>query len=645
MKQPFYLTTPIYYPSGKWHLGHCYTTVYGDSIARYKRMRGYDVFYLTGTDEHGQKIEQRAAAAGVTPKVFVDGLVADIKRLWELMDISYTKFIRTTDAEHVACVQKIFKKLYEQGDIYKATYKGKYCAPCESFWTETQLKDGKCPDCGREVVEAEEESYFFRLTKYAPQVRKLLTETDFLSPKSRVNEMVNNFIDNDLTDLAVSRTSFKWGIPVEFDPGHIVYVWVDALSNYISALGYLSGDDKNYQKYWPCDLHLMAKEIVRFHSIIWPAILLALGLPLPKKEIGHGWLLFDGDKMSKSKGNVADPFPLAERYGVDALRYYLLRAMPFGADGAYTDETFLTRINADIVNDLGNLVKRTLAMSKQYFDGKVAQIAPSDEDAAFVGMIEGLTDKVFACMDEYMPNRALEEIFALVSRANKYIDETAPWALNKDPAKRGRLQQVLYNLLEALRMVAICLQPFLTRIPKQIFDGLGIAPVGFEAAQYGKSKAYTTVEQPPIMLRLDIAKELKALAGEEPQTKSEKKETEKKDKKDMEEKETGIITIDEFFKTQLKVAEVVACEKVEKADKLLKLTLKVGEETRTVVSGIAKSYTPEEMVGKRVVLVANLKPAKLRGIESQGMILCATDGDGVVLVSPEKVVASGSEVC
>lgn len=649
MKKPFYLTTPIYYPSGKWHLGHCYTTVYGDSIARYKRMRGYDVFYLTGTDEHGQKIEQRAREAGVAPKTFVDGLVADIQKLWKLLDISYTKFIRTTDAEHVACVQKIFKQLYDQGDIYKATYKGKYCAPCESFWTETQLVDGKCPDCGREVIDAEEESYFFRLTKYAPQVRKLLTETDFLSPKSRVNEMVNNFIDNDLTDLAVSRTSFTWGIPVEFDRGHIVYVWIDALSNYISALGYLSDDDKNFKTYWPADLHLMAKEIVRFHAIIWPAILIALGLPLPKKEIGHGWLLFDGDKMSKSKGNVADPFPLAERYGVDALRYYLLRAMPFGADGAYTDETFLTRINADLVNDLGNLVKRTLAMSKQYFDGKVEKVAPSIEDETFVATIDGLREKVYAQMDAYVPNRALEEIFEVIGAANKYIDTTAPWALHKDPSKRGRLGQVLYNLLEALRVVGICLQPFLTKIPKQIFDGLGFKPQGFDAAVFGKQTAYATVEQPPILLRLDVQKELKILAGEDEKSVKNKEKPVKNDKKEdktMEnEMQTGIITIDEFFKTQLKTAEVVACEKVEKADKLLKLTLQVGDETRTVVSGIAKSYTPEEMVGKQVVLVANLKPAKLRGIESQGMILCATDGDGVALVAPEKKVPSGSEVC
>lgn len=639
----FYLTTPIYYPSGKWHLGHCYTTVYGDAIARYKRMSGYDVFYLTGTDEHGQKIEQRAAAAGVSPKAFVDGLVADIQRLWKLMDISYDKFIRTTDASHVAAVQKIFRQLYDQGDIYKSTYKGKYCTPCEAFWTETQLKDGKCPDCGREVTDAEEESYFFRLTKYADRVRKLLTETDFLEPKSRVNEMVNNFIDNDLTDLAVSRTSFKWGIPVEFDPGHIVYVWIDALSNYITALGYGGADTALFDRYWPADLHLMAKEIVRFHAVIWPAILMALGLPVPKKVVGHGWLIFDGDKMSKSKGNVADPFELADRYGVDPLRYYLLRAMPFGADGTYTDETFLTRVNSDLVNDLGNLVKRSIAMSVQYFGGKVTaagEAAPADD--ALIAALNGLKAKVDAHIDKYMPNRALEEIFAVVSAANKYIDETAPWILNRE-GKTARLQRVIYNLLETLRIVGMLLSPFLTRFPGEIYKGLGLTlPERFENAAYGGVQEYSTADRPPLMKRLDVRKELEALSAGREQDKA----ADCKEDKKMEEKEkTGIITIDEFFRTQLQVAEVVACEKVEKADKLLKLTLKTGDGTRTVVSGIAKSYTPEQMVGKQVVLVANLKPAKLRGIESEGMILCATDGDGVVLVSPEKAVEPGSEVC
>ena len=653
MSEKFYLTTPIYYPSGKWHLGHCYTTVYGDAIARYKRMSGYDVFYLTGTDEHGQKIEQRAAAANVTPKEFVDGLVDDIKRLWKLMDISYDKFIRTTDEYHVKAVQKIFRQLYDNGDIYKSTYKGKYCTPCEAFWTETQLVDGKCPDCGREVVDAEEESYFFRLTKYADRVRRLLTETDFLEPKSRVNEMVNNFIDNELTDLAVSRTSFKWGVPVEFDPGHIVYVWVDALSNYITALGYGSDDTSLLKRYWPADLHLMAKEIVRFHSVIWPAILMALGMPVPKKVIGHGWLVFDGDKMSKSKGNVADPFVLAERYGVDPLRYYLLRAMPFGADGNYSDETFLNRVNADLVNDLGNLVKRTLAMSKQYFDGKVTSEGQTDPvDEPLVAMLDGLKAKVDAHIDRYMPNRALEEIFGVIAAANKYIDTTAPWVLFRE-GKKARLEAVIYNLLEALRITGLLLAPFLTDFPVRIYKGLGLTlPDRFDSAVYGAVKNYATEEQPPLIKRLDVAKEtaeLAALRGEETKQKDvikpEKEKKDKKEEKPMADEQTGIITIDEFFRTQLKVARVIACEKVEKADKLLKLTLDAGGETRTVVSGIAKSYTPEQMVGRQVVLVANLKPVKLRGIESQGMILCATDGEGVSLVSPDKTVDPGSEVC
>ncbi|MDE7395659.1 MAG: methionine--tRNA ligase, partial [Clostridiales bacterium] len=420
-KQKFYLTTPIYYPSGKWHLGHCYTTVYGDAIARFKRREGFDVFYLTGTDEHGQKIEKRAQDAGVSPKAFVDGLVDEIKQLWNVLDISYDGFIRTTDEQHVKTVQKIFKQLYDQGDIYKSRYKGKYCTPCESFWTESQLKDGKCPDCGRDVVDAEEESYFFRLSKYAPRIRKLLTETDFLQPESRVNEMVNNFIDAGLEDLAVSRTSFTWGVPVEFDKGHIVYVWIDALSNYITALGYGSENEENYKKYWPADLHLMAKEIVRFHSIIWPAMLMALDLPLPKKVVGHGWLLFDGDKMSKSKGNVIDPFILADRYGSDALRYYLLRSMPFGADGAYSSEAFLTRLNTDLCNDLGNLQRRTLKMAEQYFGGKIAKAEKNPDDAFLTDKIDGVYGEVKACMDAYRPQSALEKIFELIGLANKYV--------------------------------------------------------------------------------------------------------------------------------------------------------------------------------------------------------------------------------
>ena len=653
-KPKYYITTPIYYPSGKWHIGHCYTTVCCDALARFKRMSGYDVFYLTGTDEHGQKIEKRAAEAGVTPKKFVDGLVDDIKKLWSLMDISYDKYIRTTDEYHKAAVQKIFTRLYEQGDIYKAKYKGKYCTPCESFWTESQLVDGKCPDCGREVIETEEECYFFRLSKYADRIKKLLTETDYLQPQSRVNEMVNNFLKDGLEDLAVSRTSFSWGIPVPFDPKHVIYVWVDALSNYITALGYGSEDESLFEKYWPAEVHLMAKEIVRFHSIVWPAILMALSLPLPKKVFGHGWIMFGGDKMSKSKGNVVDPFVLAERYGVDAVRYFLLREISFGQDSNYSSELFLSRINSDLCNDLGNLSKRTLAMSRQYFGGKVENGCGTEFDKPLIDKINALKSGVEEKLDAFTINKALELIFDLIGSANKYIDLTAPWAMFKQ-GKTEELKSVIYNLLEVLRVSSNLLLPFLTKTPQKIFAALGLSvPQDFSDAKYGAVKKYETTETESLFPRLDIKKELDAL--EKISESADDKKDEKKDEKGKDKKmentvnkesdnNTQKITIDEFFKTQLKVANVTAAEKVEKADKLLKLTLQVGDETRTVVSGIAKSYTPEEMVGKQVVLVYNLAPAKLRGIVSEGMILCASQGDKLVLVSPESVIGSGAEVC
>ena len=650
-KPVFYITTPIYYASGNLHIGHTYSTVVCDAIARYKRMQGYDVFYLTGTDEHGQKVEDKAREAGKTPQKFVDDLVSGIKDLWKLMDISYDKFIRTTDDYHVKGVQKIFKTLYDKGDIYKSTYKGKYCKSCEAFWTESQLVNGCCPDCGRPVEYAEEESYFFRLSKYAPRLRKLLTETDFLQPASRVNEMVNNFIDKGLQDLAVSRSTFKWGIPVPFDDKHVIYVWVDALSNYITALGYGSDDESGFRKYWPADVHVVGKEIVRFHSIIWPAILMALDLPLPKKVFGHGWIKLGGQKMGKSTGNVVDPYILADRYGVDALRYFLLSEMPFGSDGDYSNELLLRKINYDLVNDFGNLVKRTLAMSRQYFGGIVTDAGEADSaDGELISMINGVKAAVDGDMDKLIVNKALEDVFALVRRANKYIDETAPWKLAKEEGRRARLERVIYNLLEVIRVTSSLLLPFFKNGPAKALGCLGVAvPAEFgDDIRYGAKREYETTESDAVYPRLDISKELKELeaiaaAKESDKNKSASAAKENAAKeKDVQEK--GYITIDDFFKCELKVAEVIACEKVEKSEKLLKETLKVGDEIRTVCSGIAKYYTPEEMVGKKVILVANLPPRKMCGIESNGMLLCAEKDGKVVLISPEKDIDSGAEV-
>ncbi len=644
-KEKFYITTPIYYASGKLHIGHCYTTVICDAIARFKRMLGYDVFYLTGTDEHGQKVEQKAAEAGKTPQQFVDDIVADIKDLWALLNVSYDKFIRTTDDYHEKTVQKIFDRLWENGDLYKDEYEGWYCTPCESFWTESQLVDGKCPDCGREVKKTKEESYFFRLSKYADRLIQLYRDNpDFISPKSRMNEMVNNFIKPGLKDLCVSRTSFKWGVPVSFDPKHVIYVWVDALTNYITALGYMSDDDSLYKKYWPADLHMVGKEIVRFHTIIWPALLMALDIPLPKKVYGHGWLLFGGDKMSKSKGNIADPKYLCDRYTVDAIRYYLLREVPFGNDGVYSTEMLVKRINQDLANTYGNLVSRTTAMVNQYFDGILPECGSlTDVDLALKEVALGVLDKATTAIDALDAPAALEEIFKLFSAANKYIDDTTPWILNKNGDKE-RLATVMYMLSEAIRIGTVMLKPFLIDTPKKVFEAYGIEEdlTTFDSVKtFGLLKAGVKVTKlSGLFPRLDVAEELKT--AEEFNAKKEEKET-KKVETEVEKKET--IGFDDFMKIELKTGKILACEKVAKSKKLLKSTVEIGEETRTIVSGIAEHYTPEEMVGKTVVVVTNLAPAKLCGVVSEGMLLCADSTDGrVVLVSPEKAVNSGMVV-
>ena len=624
-QKTYYVTTPIYFANDNLHIGHTYTTVAADTISRYKKMRGYDVKFLTGTDEHGQKIERKAKESGLSPQEYVDKVVVGIKELWKLMNIDYDIFIRTTDEKHQACVQKIFTKLYEKGDIYKSKYEGLYCTPCETFFTERQLVDGKCPDCGRDVEKVEEESYFFRLSKYQDRLIKLLEDNpEFIMPAARRNEMINNFLKPGLEDLCVSRTSFKWGIPVQFDKDHIVYVWMDALTNYISALGYLSGDDGDYQKYWPADVHLMAKEIVRFHTIIWPAMLMALDLPLPKQIYGHGWLVFDGGKMSKSKGNVVDPKVLAGRYGVDAIRYFLLREMSFGQDGNFSNEALLQRINSDLANDLGNLLSRTSGMINKYFDGALPDKQTGNEfDPQVIELAGNVALKADELLEKFNFSDTLTEIWNLVRRTNKYVDETAPWILAKDPDKKEELAGALYTLAESLRIISILISPFMPSVPLEIQRQLGINDKEIltwdSAKSFGLLPKAVKVEKGEIIFpRYDIKKELEDLAAQQPAS------------KEKEKKEPGLpeITIDEFAKVEMKVGKVIACEKMSGSKKLLKSQVQIGGEVRQIISGIAKYYTPEEMTGKKVIVVTNLKPAKLNGEMSEGMILAASDEKG-----------------